>query len=292
MAHNPIPELSRRRFLVLGGGAALLAACGSSKTTGAPSTTANTNFTDVAPGIVSIDLYTSPKPQRFAFALLAKEGYASGKPARVALAPPGSTPTTFVAAEARAKGLPAFRGVYTVMATLDRPGVWHGILDYQGTHTPFVFQVQAKPLAVIPGHRAPLAASPTLTKTLGVDPICTRVPVCPLHTRSLDTIVGKGRPVAVMFATPARCQTRYCGPVLDTMLPLVATYSDRIDFVHVEIYKNNQTTDVISTVDAWGLQGEPWLFGVDAAGLVTARLDGAFDETEMRALLDGLARKT
>jgi hypothetical protein len=293
MPQNPIPDLSRRRFLVLGGGAVLLAACGSNNTTtAAKPNSAGSTFTDVAPGIVSIDLYASPKPQRFAFALLAKEGYASGKPASVALAPPGGTPTTFVQGQARAKGLPAFRGVYTVMATLDRPGVWHGILDYQGAHTPFVFQVEAKPLAAIPGAQAPRAASPTTSKPLGVDPICTRVPVCPLHTRSLDTIVGKGRPVAVMFATPARCQTRYCGPVLDTILPLVATYSDRIDFVHVEIYKNNQTTDVISTVAAWGLQGEPWLFGVDARGTVTQRLDGAFDETEMRALLDGLARTT
>jgi hypothetical protein len=92
-----------------------------------------------------------------------------------------------------------------------------------------------------------------------------------------------------MFATPARCQTRYCGPVLDTLLPLVPKYQDRIDFVHVEIYKNNQTTDVIPTVSAWGLEGEPWFFGVDGTGLVTARLDGAFDETEMRGVLDGLA---
>jgi hypothetical protein len=44
--------------------------------------------------------------------------------------------------------------------------------------------------------------------------------------------------------------TRYCGPVLDTLLELRPGYSSAVDFVHVEIYKNNQTTDVISTVDA------------------------------------------
>jgi hypothetical protein len=284
MPSNPTPGLSRRRFLVLGGGAALLAACGS-KT----SSTSSPKFTEVAPGIVSIDLYASPNPQRFAFALLAKEGYASGKPASIAIAPRGEKATTFMPAVARSKGLPAFRGVYTVMATLDRPGVWAGVLDYQGQHTPFDFEVSAKPQAVVPGEQAPRAASPTTRHPLGVSPICTRVPACPLHTTSLDTTIGRGRPVAVMFATPARCQTRYCGPVLDTLLPLVAKYSDHIDFVHVEIYKNNQTTDVISTVSAWGLQGEPWMFGVDGRGLVTTRLDGAFDETEMQAVLDDLA---
>jgi hypothetical protein len=282
-------SLSRRRFLALGGGVALLAACGSSKSRQAGGTASTSpTFTEVAPGIVSMDLYVSPRPQRFAFALLAKEGYASGKQARVALAAPGHRPTTFVRAVARAKGLPQFRGVYTVMAKLDRPGIWRGVLEYGGTHTPFVFQVGAKPASVAPGDPAPRAASPTTRDPLGVHPICTRTPACPLHTVSLHSIIGQGRPIAVMFATPARCQTRYCGPVLDTMLPMVESYSDRIDFVHVEIYKNNQTTDVIPTVRAWRLGGEPWLFGIDTRGLVTARLDGAFDQTEMRALLDGL----
>jgi len=76
------------------------------------------------------------------------------------------------------------------------------------------------------------------------------------------------------------------------MLPLVKTYAEHIDFVHVEIYRNNQTTDVISTVAAWNLGGEPWLFGVDKRGNVhRARLDGAFDRTEMQTLLDDLAKR-
>lgn len=280
------PALSRRHFLVLGGGAAILAACGSKH-----ASSAGPQFTEVSPGIVSIDLYASPAPQRFAFALTAKEGYASGKPARIAIAPPGSTPTRFVSAVAQGKGLPQHRGVYTVMAQFDRPGNWQGILDYDGEKTTFVFPVAAKPVSPIAGSPAPRAASPTTVRTLGVDPICTRVPACPLHTASLDTIIGKGRPVAVMFATPARCTTRYCGPVLDTLLTLKPHYSDAIDLVHVEIYKNNTTTDVIPTVDAWGpLQGEPWFFGVDGKGVVTGRLDGAFDQTEMQKLLDGLAK--
>jgi hypothetical protein len=283
--------LSRRRFLALGGGAVLLAACGSKGSGKAGTGSTSPSFTEIAPGIVSMDVYASPQPQRFAFAVLAKEGYASGKPARVALATGDKEPTVFVATTARSKGLPEFRGVYTTMATFDRAGIWHGVLDYEGKHTPFVLQVAAKPASPIAGQPAPRAASPTTRDPLGVNPICTRDPVCPLHSVSLSSIIGRGRPIAVMFATPARCQTRYCGPVLDTMLPMVATYSDRIDFVHVEIYKNNQTTDVIPTVNAWKLGGEPWLFGIDSGGLVTARLDGAFDETEMRVLLDGLVTR-
>jgi hypothetical protein len=284
-------NFSRRQFLALGGGAALLAACGSSGSgkAGSSTTAKSGQFTDLAPGIVSMDLYASTDRQRFAFAVLAKEGYASGQPARVAIAPPGASPASFVPALARAKGLPEFRGVYTLEATFNHAGIWHGILDYGGKQIPFVFQVNAKPASPIAGAAAPHAASPTTTDPLGVNPICTRSPVCPLHSKSLKSLIGQGRPVAVMFATPARCQTRYCGPVLDAMLPMVKTYSDKVDFVHVEIYRNNQTTDVISTVDAWKLGGEPWLFGVDKNGIVTARLDGAFDAAEIQTLLADLA---
>jgi hypothetical protein len=41
-------------------------------------------------------------------------------------------------------------------------------------------------------------------------------------------------------------------------------------------------------VSAWKLPSEPWLFTIDAGGKVVDRLDGAFDASEMRELLDAL----
>ena len=146
-----------------------------------------------------------------------------------------------------------------------------------------------RPEAPIAGEQAATAASPTSTDPLGVDPICTRDPQCPLHDRSLDTLVGRGRPLAVLFATPARCQSQYCAPVLDALLPLVDAYRDRVDIVHVEIYKDLRSSDLVPTVEAWNLPGEPFLFGVDAGGTITARLDGAMGTDEMRTLLESLA---
>ena len=84
---------------------------------------------------------------------------------------------------------------------------------------------------------APRAASPTPADTLGVDPICTRDPMCPLHSQSLSTVIGAGKPVAALFATPARCQSAYCAPVLDEFLDVTKDYGDQIVPVHVEIYQ-------------------------------------------------------
>jgi hypothetical protein len=288
--------LSRRNFLGLAGGVVILAACGGNDDDSTSDTLpahdhGESELTELSPAVLSSDLYVSDTPQRFAFAMLAKEGFASQGSATLAVAPEGTTPTEFVETTLHEAGLPERRGVYVVELTLDRAGVWDGIADREGEKLPFVFQVKAQADAPTVGASAPTDASPTTANALGVDPICTRDPMCDLHTQSLDTIVGKGKPVAVLFATPARCQSQYCGPVLDSLLPLVGDYQDRVDVVHVDIYQDLRTTLTSPTVTAWGLPSEPWLFGVDAGGVITARLDGAFGQDEMRALLDDLASR-
>jgi hypothetical protein len=286
--------LSRRNFLGLAGGAILLAACGSDDSSGdAASGTLDhehgEELTDVSPGVVSSDLYATDTPQRLGFVLVAKEGFASQGPARVAVAPDGTTPTNFVDTTLHEAGLPARRGVYVADVVFDREGIWQGVCERDGENLPFAIQVKAEADAPTIGVAAPTAVSPTVANPLDVDPICTRDPLCPLHDQSLDSVIGKGRPVAVLFATPARCTTQYCGPVLDSLLPLVDTYRDRVDIVHVDIYKNLRTIETSPTVTAWALPSEPWLFGVDGTGVITARLDGAFGQDEMRTVLESLA---
>jgi hypothetical protein len=287
--------LSRRNFLGLAGGVVILAACGGNDDDSGASNTlpehdhGESELTELSPAVLSGDLYVSDAPQRFAFAMLAKEGFASQGPATLAVAPEGTTPTEFVETTLHEAGLPERRGVYVADLTLDRAGIWDGIADREGDKLPFAFQVKAQADAPTIGANAPVDPSPTPANALGVDPICTRDPMCELHAQSLDTIVGKGKPVAVLFATPARCQSQYCGPVLDSLLPLVADYQDRVDVVHVDIYKDLRTNLTSPTVTAWSLPSEPWLYGVDAAGVITGRLDGAFGQDEMRALLDDLA---
>ena len=55
--------------------------------------------------------------------------------------------------------------------------------------------------------------------------------------------------------------------------------------MHVEIYTNLSGNETTPTVQAWGIQTEPWLFGVDATGNVVERIDGAFGHDEQQQLL-------
>lgn len=246
---------------------------------------------DVNALVLSSDLHASPAPQRVVFGLGSENGYVSGPPVKVGFVPPGTTGGVDVALE-KARffkaGLPEGRGVYRVDPVLDTAGVWAGVGRARGRTFQFAIDVQDAPLTPLPGAAASTAPSPTVTDALDVDPICTRRPHCELHHESLSDLVGSGTPLAVLFATPARCQSEYCGPVLDTMLGIRDRYPDT-KFVHVEIYRSNRTTDLVPTVDAWALATEPWLFTVDGAGTIVGRLDGAFGKQEMVQLLDALA---
>jgi hypothetical protein len=240
----------------------------------------------------SSDLYASPDPQRFTLVLQqgSADGikYVSGPPVEVRFKGPDGNWTDSVPMVLDRAGLPKGRGVYHSLATFGQAGTWDGEAKFSGTTTKFSMTLPAVAVAPVAGQPAPRAASPTKADTLGVKPICTRVPQCPLHTVSLSDVVGAGRPVAALFATPALCASQYCGPVLDELLAVKKPYEAAITFVHIDIYKNLRATEESPTVTAWSLPSEPWLFTIDGAGTIVSRLDTAFGTKEMKLALDQL----
>lgn len=287
--------LSRRGFLAAAGGAlvAVAAAC-SSKSSGAGAggrTSTGVRANGLNAGVLSIEPYVSPAPERFAFTLQDDSGnFKAGPDCTLSLQPPGGAAGPAMATALHAQGLPKGRGVYVVDTPLAPAGIWAGLVRMPGhPDADLHFEVTASPQVPVVGAAALHTPSPTTTNTMGVNPLCTRQPACDLHTVSLDTALASGKPVAVMFATPARCQSRYCGPVLDQLLSVQDAYRDRVTMIHVEIYKDSTSNDLVPTVDQWHLPGEPWLFGIDRTGKVTGRLDGAFGTDEVHALLDKIA---
>lgn len=281
----PLPTPSRRAFLAAAGGVTLAGVAGVPRLAGA---TIPETSTALSALLVSNDLYATSMPQRVAFVIYRGPTPATGAPAQLALAPPGSSQGLIAPARQMNAGLPKGRGVYVIDAVLDQAGTYKGEVLVRGQRLPLALEVKATADAPAVGSQASRTPSPTPQQPLGVNPICTRQPPCPLHAGSLSDVIGTGRPVAVLFATPALCQTRYCGPVLDELLVARKPFEDRVTFVHVEIYTSNTGNTETPTVQAWNIPFEPFFYTVDGAGVIRGRLDSAFGRDELTPLLQAL----
>lgn len=137
--------------------------------------------------------------------------------------------------------------------------------------------VRDSPIPAV-GERPPAVETDTLESAGGVvESIDTRVPPArELHEVSFADVLGR-KPVALLFATPQLCQSRVCGPVVDIALELSQTYGDRMEFIHQEVYVDNELDKGLrEPLRRFGLETEPWLFTVDREGRVAARLEGSF----------------
>jgi hypothetical protein len=176
-----------------------------------------------------------------------------------------------------------FAAVYAAEVPFDHKGPWSVLtvtmVDGRIVAAPTQVQVNTKKADQIPdvGERPPHTATDTLASAGGdVEAIDTRVPPSDMHGKSFADVVGK-KPVALLFATPQLCQSRVCGPVTDVALQMKAKYGDRMEFIHQEVYVDNDANKGLrDPLKAFKLRTEPWLFIVDADGRVTARLEGSF----------------
>lgn len=133
------------------------------------------------------------------------------------------------------------------------------------------------------GDRAPKVGTPTVSDVADVSAIDTRQPPTSMHDTDLSKVLGR-KPVVLLFATPALCQTRVCGPVADvTEQVKQQTPGDEVQFIHMEIYKDNDVAKGLRPqVQAYGLPTEPWVFVTDRKGVVRTAIEGAFGVDELK----------
>ena len=110
----------------------------------------------------------------------------------------------------------------------------------------------------------------------------TRIPpATDLLKTDLAEVVGK-KPIVITFATPALCQSRVCGPVVDIVEQAKARAPKGVAFIHQEIYQdNNANKPPQGPVAAWRLRTEPWTFVIAKSGRIAARFEGAFSAGEL-----------
>ena len=152
--------------------------------------------------------------------------------------------------------------------------------------SPFTADVERRPNGPPGvGDRAIAVHTRTLADVGGdASQIDTRIPpATDLLKTDLADVVGK-KPVVITFATPALCQSKVCGPVVDIVEQAKAKAPDGVAFIHQEIYKDNHFApgNVQGPVAAWRLQTEPWTFVIAKSGRIAARFEGPFSLDELQ----------
>ena len=115
-------------------------------------------------------------------------------------------------------------------------------------------------------------------------------PIPALHEQSLDGALDNSKPTLLLFATPAFCETRFCGPAYEIVGELQETYAEELNFVYVEVFDGLPDPGVSGFqaspgAQAFGIQSEPWLYFSDADGTIIYRLEGLFTGAEIEQQL-------
>lgn len=137
------------------------------------------------------------------------------------------------------------------------------------------------------GEKAPLIHTPTAQDVGGdLSKITTRMPPDTQNKVDYADVLGK-KPIVLLFATPKFCQSRVCGPVVDVAEQAQHEYGDKADFIHMEIYnENDPALHTRPQVRAFHLPTEPWLFTIDRRGRIAAEVEGAFGLKLMHEAVD------
>jgi hypothetical protein len=203
------------------------------------------------------------------------------------------------------------RGVYEAKdVTFDQAGVWRATLsleiDGAARHLTADFPVSEDSQIPAPGMPALKTENLTIhskgVRKGAIDSMADgggKIPDPELHRWTIADAIAQGRPVLVLFGTPAYCESQFCGPEVTALQRLAAEHPDRAVYIHIEIWKDyNAQPQVVNKGAAdWLLRKlpdgspemtEPWLFLIGSDGVIADRWGSLFDPSEVAAALDAL----
>lgn len=173
---------------------------------------------------------------------------------------------------------------YYVRAKFDHAGFWGVSVDItlkDGTHgqSNIGFQVGAKSLMPSPGQAAYKSDNLTAKDVAKLSEIDSGDPPNGMHDVKIKDAIANGRPLVIVFSTPAFCTSRFCGPVTEEVDALHDHYKDKVDFVHIEIWRDFDKKILNPTAKEWlsqpdGSITEPVVYVVDRKGTIYDRWEG------------------
>ena len=136
----------------------------------------------------------------------------------------------------------------------------------------------------VPPIRQPILGDPGVT----IDRIDSGVPPDPWHTATVADGLAQHRPMVLYFGAPGFCTSRTCGPTVQVLRQLAQRYGDRLLLEHIETrIPPGLTGPANPAFEAFGLQTDPWIYFVNAAGVVADRFEGPVTLDELSSAADG-----
>lgn len=137
------------------------------------------------------------------------------------------------------------------------------------------------------GHAPPTGDTPVAGPSGDLATLTTdAAPEPALYQQTVEQARTSGKPTVVYFGSPAHCPASICQATLDEVKAVRTTVGDRANFIHVETLDPAQPANQTPAAAAWGVDAGPWLFVLGKRGLVSARVEGAVDRTELQLLVE------
>lgn len=119
------------------------------------------------------------------------------------------------------------------------------------------------------------------------------VPDPTLHAKTVADSIAAGRPVMVVVSTPVYCVSRFCGPITESVDALAQQHTDRMDFIHLEVWRDYEAKQVNAAAAEWIAPGdsiegarEPWVFVVDGSGTISHRFGNVVSDADLEAAVE------
>jgi hypothetical protein len=189
--------------------------------------------------------------------------------------PPGSAPHDHLDAT----------DLYVTHVDLPATGRYWVVVTPEGEDIQGVGSIEVSSESATPalGAKAPRSDNPTLADAPAEAITTASPPDTELLRDSIAGALDAHKPFVVVFATPKYCESRTCGPTVETVDAVRRDLvSSPVRWIHVEIYEDNDPAKGTNEwVKQWNLPSEPWVFVVDEQGIVRAKFEGAVSKDEL-----------
>ncbi len=193
---------------------------------------------------------------------------------------------------------PVGSGIYTTQFSFDRPGRWRlavAITYADGATTIASAGIDVKEKSATPaiGSAAVRSVTKTARDVENLDEMTTDPDPDPaMYAMTIAGALDSGKPLVLVFSTPAFCESATCGPQLDVVKSLKSENEGKVNFIHIEVYDNPLEIEgdlsrgrISPTLTEWNLPSEPWTFIVDEDGVVRAKFEGFATSQELEEAL-------